>query len=108
MTPARHALDFGAFTYTESTDLVLQTSEFEATCSLDPATVNNEPVASDATAGRATVNVTFWSSSESTAPAVTPTANWHVTNDWTCTGADASLFSWTATFTNYLSATMAS
>ena len=105
VSPARHALTFGAFTYTESLSLALQTSEFEATCSIEPATVNNDPVASDATAGRETVAVTFWSSSEENAPAVTPAAGWHVTSDWTCTGADASMFVWTATFTKYLSAT---
>lgn len=104
VTPARHALTFGAFTYTETADLVLENSQFEANVNLSPATVNNEPVASDSTGGVATVNVTFWASGESEPPAVTPTERWHVTQDWTCTGADASLFSWTATFTNYLSA----
>ncbi len=108
VTPARHALTFGAFTYTESADLVLETSEFEASCNLAPATVNNEPVASDATGGVATVTATFWSASESTAPSVTPETGWHVTQDWSCTGADAALFSWTATFTKYLTASVAS
>lgn len=107
LTPARHALTFGAFTYTESISLALQTSEYEATCDLSPATVNNDPVASDATGGKETVNATFWSNSESTAPAVTPATGWHVTTDWTCTGADASMFVWTATFTHYLTATQA-
>lgn len=105
---ARHALTFGAFTYTESLSLTLQTSEFEATCTLDPTTINGDPVASDATAGRETVVATFWSSSESTAPAVTPATGWHVTSDWSCTGADSSMFVWTATFTKYLTATQAS
>lgn len=107
VTPARHALTFGAFTYTESTDLVLENSQFEATANLAPTTVNNEPVASDSTGGVATVQATFWASSETEPPAVTPTSAWHVTQDWSCTGADASLYSWTATFTNYLSAQMA-
>lgn len=108
VTPARHALTFGAFTYTESLSCALQNSEFEATCTLDPSTVNNEPIASDATAGRQTVAVTVWSSTEDTAPAITPATGWHITTDWTCTGADASMFVWTATFTKYLSADMAS
>ena len=108
ITPARHALTFGAFTYTESLSCALQTSEFEATCTLDPATVNNEPIASDATAGRETVAVTVWSNTEDTAPSVTPASGWHITTDWTCVGADASMFVWTATFTKYLSADMAS
>lgn len=108
VTPARHALTFGAFTYTESTSLVLESSEFEASCNLAPATVNNDPVASDSTAGVETVNATFWSDSESTAPSVTPATGWHITQDWTCTGADASLFSWTVTFTKYLTASLAS
>lgn len=107
LTPARHALTFGAFSYTESLSCALQTSEYEATCDLTPATVNNEPVASDATGGRETVSVTFWASSETTAPAITLANGWHITTDWTCTGADASMFVWTATFTHYLSATQA-
>ena len=107
VTPARHALTFGAFTYTESVNLALQSSEFEATCTLDPTTVNGDPVASDATAGRETVSVTFWSSSEDTAPTVTVASGWHITSDWTCTGADSSMFVWTATFTKYLTATQA-
>ena len=107
VTPARHALTFGAFSYTESLSLALQTSEYEATCNLQPTTINNEPVASDATAGRETVTATFWSSSETTGPAVTVGSGWHVTSDWTCTGADASMFVWTVTFTRYLTASQA-
>ena len=108
LTPARHALTFNAFTYTESVSCALQTSEYQATCDLTPATINNDPVASDATGGVETVNVTVWSSSEDNPPAVTPAADWHVTTDWTCTGADASMFVWTATLTHYLSASQAS
>jgi len=101
-------LTFGAFTYTESTNLVLQNSVYEATCDLTPATIDNVPVASDATGGRETVNATFWSSSETTPPAVTVSTPYHVTTDWSCTGADASLFTWTVTLTHYLTADMAS
>lgn len=108
VSTARHALTFGAFTYTETSSLALQTSEFEATCNLDPSTVNNEPVASDATAGRETVTATFWSASESSSPSVSIGTGWHVTSDWSCTGADASMFVWTATFTKYLEAQQAS
>lgn len=108
LTPARHALTFGAFSYTETSALTLQSSEFEATCTLTPTTINNSPVASDATGGRETVTVTLWSSSESSTPSVTVASGWHVTSDWTCTGADASMFVWTATFTKYLTATPAS
>ena len=108
LTPARHALTFGAFTYTENLSCALQTSEFEATCTLDPTTINGDPVASDSTAGRETVNVTMWSASETSAPAVTVASGWHQTADWTCTGADSSMFVWTATFTKYLTADQAS
>lgn len=52
ITPAHHALTFGAFTYTESDTLVLNACEFEATANVTPATINNEPVASDSTQGR--------------------------------------------------------
>ena len=107
MTPARHALTFGAFSYTESAQLALQQADFEASCTLDPTTVNNEPVASDATAGRETVSVTFWTNSDATPPTVTISNGWHITSDWTCQGADASMFVWTATLTKYLTATVA-
>ena len=108
LSPARHALTFGAFTYTENLSCALQNSEFEATCTLDPTTINGDPVASDSTAGRETVNVTMWSATETAAPTVTVATGWHQTADWTCTGADSSMFVWTATFTKYLSADQAS
>lgn len=104
LSPARHALTFGAFTFTESKDLALQSSSFEASCQLTPTTVNNEPIASDATAGRETVTATFWSASEADTPNVSINENWHVTSDWSCTGADASMFVWTVTLTKYLTA----
>ncbi len=68
VTPARHALTFGAFTYVESLSCALQSSDFEASVNLDPTTINGEPVASDSTAGRETVSVTMWSSTATTAP----------------------------------------
>lgn len=108
LSPARHALTFGAFTFTESTSLALQSSEFDASVALDPTTINGDPVASDSTAGVQTVQATFWSASETTAPTITVTSGWHITSDWTCTGADSSMFSWTVTLTKYLTATQAS
>lgn len=107
VTPARHALTFGAFSYTESAALALQTSEFDASVQLTPTTVNGDPVASDSTAGVQTVDVTMWSSSEDVEPTVSVATGWHQTQDWNCTGADSSMFSWTAQFTKYLSADMA-
>lgn len=104
VSPARHALTFNAFTFTESKDLTLQSSEFDASISLSPTTINGNPIASDSTAGIETVNVTMWATSETTAPDVTVSTGWHLTQDWTCTGADSSLFVWTATFTKYLTA----
>lgn len=108
LSPARHALTFGAFTYTESINLALQTCDFEATANIDPATINGDPVAADATAGVETVNATFWASSETSAPAVSIASGWHQTEDWTCVGADAQMFVWTATFKKYLTASQAS
>ena len=108
LSPARHALTFGAFTFTESTSLALQSSEFDASVTLDPTTINGDPVASDSTAGVQTVQATFWSTSETSAPAITVASGWHITSDWTCTGADSSMFSWTVTLTKYLTATQAS
>ena len=40
-TPARHALTFDAFTYTQSTSLTLQTCELDAQATIDPSTINN-------------------------------------------------------------------
>ena len=107
LSPARHALTFGAFTFTESASLALQSSDFDAAVTLDPTTINGNPVASDATAGVETVQATFWATSESTAPSVTVASGWHIISDWTCTGADSSLFSWTVTLTKYLTASQA-
>lgn len=107
VTPARHALTFGAFTFTESCSLALQTCEYEASVNLTPATINGDPVASDSTLGRETVTITMWSRSETDAPAVTISQDWHVTSDWTCTGADSSMFVWTCTLSHYLTASEA-
>ena len=108
LSPARHALTFGAFTFTESSSLSLQSSDFEATCTIDPSTINGTPVASDSTAGIETVTATFWSSSETTSPTVTLDSAWHITSDWNCTGADSSMFVWTVTLTKYLTASQVS
>ena len=104
LSPARHALTFGAFTFTESKDLVLNSCDFEATVELQPTTINGDPVASDSTAGTETVNATFWSSTELSAPSISVQTGWHQTADFTCVGADSSMYVWTATFTKYLSA----
>lgn len=104
LSPARHALTFGAFTFTESTSLVLNACDFEATVDISPSTINGNPVASDAVKGMETVNVTFWSSTELSAPSISVATGWHITNDFTCTGADSSMFVWTGTLTKYLSA----
>lgn len=101
-------MTFGAFTYSESTALALQNCDFEATANIDPTTINGDPVAADATGGAETVNATFWADSETSAPAVAIASGWHQTADWTCVGADAQMFVWTATFKKYLSATQAS
>lgn len=71
------------------------------------STINGEPVASDATAGTETVTITMWSSSEETAPSVSFTTGegWQITSDWTCTGADSSMYVWTATYQRFLKAT---
>lgn len=100
ISPARHAITFGAFTFTESVDQTLQNVEFEATANIQPATVNNEPVASDSTAGTQTVSITMWTTGSQ--PTITVSNGWHQTGDWSCTGNDGALFVWTATLTKYL------
>lgn len=104
ISPARHALTFGAFSYTESTDLTLQQAEFDAEANIAPATINGDPVATDATAGMETVTATFWTNSDTSSPTVSVASDWHITSDWNCVGADAQMFVWNATFTKYLSA----
>lgn len=63
VSPKRHPLTFGAFTYVESVSLVLESADYNANADISPATVNGSPVASDATQGVETVQATFWSSS---------------------------------------------
>ena len=48
----------------------------------------------------------MWSSSETEAPTVTINTQegWKQLNDWNCTGADSSMFVWTASFVHYLTA----
>lgn len=105
VTPARHALDFGSVTFTESADLTLQSGEFECNGNIQPAMVNGVPVASDSIEGACTVNLTFWTNSDAEEPSVTIQNGWKVTTPWTCTGADSSMFSWTVGLTKYLTAT---
>lgn len=61
-------------------------------------------MASDSVEGQETVSVTMWSSSETEAPTVTLEDGWKQLNDWTCVGADSSMFVWTASFVHYLTA----
>jgi hypothetical protein len=104
ISPARHALTFGAFTYTESAALTLQTSEYDAAVNLAPATINGDPVASDSVEGVETVDITMWSSTELSSPEISVATGWKQNTDWTCTGADSSMYSWTTTLTKYLTA----
>lgn len=108
LTTAWHALTFGAFTYTDSSTLALQDSTFTAECQINVPTVNGAPVASDATAGKATVTATFWSASETTVPSITDGTGWIRSAPLTCTGADGDMFTWTATWTKHLTASTAS
>lgn len=105
ISPARHASDFGALSsWTESCSLTLQNSTYTAEAEISPSTINGDPVASDAVRGKESVQMTFWTNSNTTAPNVQPATGWRQTADWSCTGADSSMFTWTATFEKYLSA----
>lgn len=108
LSPARHASDFGAVTgYVESGSLVLQTGNYSVGAEISPSTINGDPVASDAVKGKETVVLTYWTNSDTTPPTVTADDEhgWRMSSDWACTGADSSMFSWTATFERYLTAT---
>ena len=109
ISPARHALDFGVLknTWVQSCSLTLQNSTYTATCGIDPSTINGDPVASDAVQGKETVELTFWTNTDLTSPDVEVADGWRQTSEWTCTGADSSMFTWTATFEKYLTSTEA-
>lgn len=102
ISPKRHASAFGSCNFTESKTLALQSGELDIIADISPATINGEPVASDATGGMMVVDLTFWTNSDTTPPSVTSTTGWSITSPWTCTGADSSMFSWTVQFTKYL------
>lgn len=103
ISPARHASDFGVLqTWTESCSMTLQNSTYTAEAEISPSTINGDPVASDAVRGKETVQLTFWTNSDTTPPSVTANTGWRQTADWSCTGADSSMFTWTATFEKYL------
>ena len=102
LSPARHALTFDAFTYTQGVALTLQSCEYDASIDLSPSTINGNPVASDAVHGIITVTPTFWTTSDSSAPSVTMSSGWNLTSPFTCTGQDSTLFNWTCTYTKYL------
>lgn len=107
VSPARHALTFGAFTYTETSSCTLQQCEFDAVADITPTTIDGDPIAADAVAGVETVNATFWTNTDTSIPTTVAPASsegWHQTADWTCVGADSQMFVWTTTYTKYLSA----
>lgn len=105
LSPAWHAADFGAFNYTESATLSLQSSTLTAECQINTSTINGVVKASDATAGKVTVAATFWNTSDSTAPTVTAETGWTQSAPLSCTGADGDYFTWTTSFTKALAAT---
>lgn len=102
LSPARHALPFGAFTFTESPALVLRSSDLEAGAEISVTSINGEPKAADAVRGYQQVSVSMWSDSDSTAPAVTVADGWFQSADWSCSGSDGQMFVWSATFRKHL------
>ena len=103
LSPEFHAQNFGAFSFTASETLDLQDNSLTISADIAPVTINGEPKASDAVGGEAVASCTFWSASETTAPAVTPGEGWELSAPWTCTGNDGDLFTWTASFSKKLS-----
>lgn len=115
-------MDFGALathTYTseyygDTTDstsgtlYTIESAEYDAAVTLQPATINGDPVGSDAVEGVINVNITMWANTDTSAALPSASTGWHQTADWNCVGADAQMFTWTATFTKYLSASVAS
>lgn len=102
LTPARHALTFGAFTFTESDTLSLQTADFLADCEIDPATINGTPKASDAVRAYEQVSITMWTDSDTVTPTIALEDGWFYYNEWDCSGSDGAMIVWTATLRKYL------
>ena len=125
ISPLRHAQTFGIGEIeNEQCCMTLQSTNLTISATIDPSTINGDPVASDATQGVATFEVTIWSRSETKTPeegleaiddptntvkwtladepGITDNLKWHITSPWTCVGSDSSMFVWTATYTKYL------
>ena len=102
ISPDYHAILFGAATFTESDTCGLSESTYTAECSLDPTKVDGVPVASDATAGKETVTLRFWSSNG--APSITAASGWFISSPMTRTRDDGDFEVWECTLTHYLTA----
>jgi hypothetical protein len=105
LSPARHALTFGAFSFTESDSLTLQSGDLTVDCEIDPTIINGVPKAADAVKAFQLVTATMWMDSDATPPSVTVATSdgWFHFTDWDCTGSEGSLYVWTASFKKYLS-----
>ena len=102
ISPDYHALLFGAVTFTGSSTCDLSESTYTAECNLEPTKVDGVPVASDATAGKETVMLRFWSSNG--APSITAASGWSITSPLTRTRDDGDFEVWECTLTHYLAA----
>ena len=100
ISPDYHALLFGAATFTGSATCDLSESTYTAECSLEPTKVDGVPVASDATAGKETVTLRFWSSNG--APGVAAANGWNITSPLTRTRDDGDFEVWECTLTHFL------
>lgn len=100
ISPDYHALLFGAATFTGSATCDLSESTYTAECSLEPTKVDGVPVASDATAGKETVTLRFWSSNG--APSITEANGWNITSPLTRTRDDGDFEVWECTLTHFL------
>ena len=103
ISPKRHAMDFGAlasYSYTGSyygdtadstpgTLYTIENAEYDAAVTLQPATINGDPVGSDAVEGVVNVNITMWANTDESASLPSAASGWHQTADWNCVGADA-------------------
>ena len=102
ISPAYEAILFGAATFTESASVALNESTYTAECGLEPTKVDGVPVASDATAGKETVTLRFWSSNG--APSVTAASGWNINSPLTRTRDDGDFEVWECALTKYLTA----
>jgi len=106
ISPDNHASTFGVFTVEGPSGgtAELATSTYTADCTLDPATVDGVPVASDAVGGFEIVQATFWSTGGAPTITANTTDGWFISSPLTRSRDDGDMETWECTLKHYLAA----